>query len=76
MSDQKLVSRSEDFSEWYNTLCLRADLADYGPVRGTMIVKPYGWALWENVTAALDKRFKAYRAPERRFSDVYPEEFY
>ncbi len=59
MSDQKLVSRSEDFSEWYNTICLRADLADYGPVRGTMIVKPYGWALWENVTAALDKRFKA-----------------
>ena len=55
----KLVSRSEDYNEWYNSLVLKADLADYGPVRGTMIVKPYGWALWENIQAALDKRFKA-----------------
>jgi prolyl-tRNA synthetase len=58
MSD-KLVSRSEDFNEWYNSLVLKADLADYGPVRGTMIVKPYGWALWENIQQALDRRFKA-----------------
>ncbi len=55
----KLVSRSEDFNEWYNTLVLNADMADYGPVRGTMIVKPYGWALWENIQGALDRRFKA-----------------
>ncbi len=58
MSD-RLVSRSEDYNEWYNTLVLKADLADYGPVRGTMIVKPYGWALWENIQQALDRRFKA-----------------
>jgi prolyl-tRNA synthetase len=58
MSD-KLVSRSEDFNEWYNSLVLKADMADYGPVRGTMIVKPYGWALWENMQQALDRRFKA-----------------
>lgn len=56
---ESLVSRDEDFSEWYNSLVLKADLADYGPVRGTMIVKPYGWAMWENIQAALDKRFKA-----------------
>ncbi|MFN8495193.1 MAG: proline--tRNA ligase [Caldilineaceae bacterium] len=55
----KLVSRSEDFNEWYNSLVLAADMADYGPVRGTMIVKPYGWALWENLQSALDRRFKA-----------------
>ncbi|MCX6045205.1 MAG: proline--tRNA ligase, partial [Chloroflexi bacterium] len=55
----KLVSRGEDFNEWYNTLVLNADLADYGPVRGTMIVKPYGWALWENIQSSLDRRFKA-----------------
>jgi len=59
MSEQKLPSRAEDFAEWYNTIVLRADLADYGPARGTMIIKPYGWALWENIQAALDKRFKA-----------------
>ncbi|MEK7440917.1 MAG: proline--tRNA ligase [Chloroflexota bacterium] len=75
MSDQKLVSRSEDFSEWYNTLCLRADLADYGPVRGTMIVKPYGWALWENVTAALDKRFKATGHLNAGFPMFIPKSF-
>lgn len=56
---QKLVARSEDFNEWYNTLVLAADLADYGPARGTMIVKPYGWTLWENIQQALDRRFKA-----------------
>ena len=75
MSDQKLVSRSEDFSEWYNTICLRADLADYGPVRGTMIVKPYGWALWENVTAALDKRFKATGHLNAGFPMFIPKSF-
>ena len=52
MSDQKIPSRSEDFSEWYNTLVLRAELADYAPVRGCMIVRPYGWALWENIQSA------------------------
>jgi prolyl-tRNA synthetase len=56
---EKLTPRSEDFNDWYNTLVLRADLADYGPARGTMIVKPYGWALWENIQQALDQRFKA-----------------
>src|SRR2546427_9667828 len=54
-----LPSRQQDFNEWYNQLVLRADLADYAPVRGCMIVKPYGWALWENIQAALDRRFKA-----------------
>ena len=51
MADMKLPSRSEDFSEWYNQLVLRAEMADYAPVRGCMIVRPYGWALWENITA-------------------------
>jgi prolyl-tRNA synthetase len=59
MSELKLPSRSEDFSEWYNQLVLRAELADYAPVRGCMIVRPYGWALWENIQQALDRRFKA-----------------
>jgi prolyl-tRNA synthetase len=54
-----LTPRSEDFNEWYNNVLLKADLADYGPVRGTMIVKPYGWTLWENIQQALDRRFKA-----------------
>ena len=54
-----LPTRQQDFNEWYNQLVLRADMADYAPVRGCMIVKPYGWALWENIQGALDRRFKA-----------------
>src|SRR5213594_4445857 len=53
-----LPTRQQDFNEWYNQVVLRADLADYAPVRGCMIVKPYGWTLWENIQAALDRRFK------------------
>lgn len=59
MADDRLPSRSEDFSEWYNQVVLRAELADYAPVRGCMVVRPYGWGLWENLQAALDRRFKA-----------------
>ncbi len=58
MSTEKLPSRVENFSEWYNQVILRAELADYAPVRGCMVVRPYGWALWENIQQALDRRFK------------------
>ena len=75
MSDQKLTSRAEDFSEWYNQLVLRAELADYAPVRGCMIVRPYGWALWENITAALDKRFKATGHVNAAFPLLIPRSF-
>jgi len=58
MSDEKLTPRNEDFSEWYNQIVLRAELADYAPVRGCMVVRPYGWALRENIQQALDSHFK------------------
>jgi prolyl-tRNA synthetase len=58
MSEDKLPARSEDFAEWYNQLVLKAELADYAPVRGCMVVRPYGWALWENIQQSLDRRFK------------------
>lgn len=59
MSTEKLPSRSENYSEWYNQVIQRAELADYAPVRGCMVVRPYGWALWENIQQSLDRRFKA-----------------
>ncbi len=59
MNEEKLPTRSENFSEWYNQVILRAEMADYAPVRGCMVVRPYGWALWENIQSALDRRFKA-----------------
>jgi prolyl-tRNA synthetase len=75
MSDQKLPSRIEDFSEWYNQLVLRAELADYAPVRGCMIVRPYGWALWENITMVLDRRFKATGHVNAAFPLLIPKSF-
>src|SRR5574337_558057 len=75
MSDLKLPSRAEDFSEWYNQLVLRAELADYAPVRGCMIVRPYGWALWENIQQALDRRFKATGHVNAAFPLLIPRSF-
>ncbi len=59
MNNEKLPSRAENFSEWYNQVIQRAEMADYAPVRGCMVVRPYGWALWENIQASLDGRFKS-----------------
>jgi len=75
MAEQKLPTRAEDFSEWYNQLVLRAELADYAPVRGCMIVRPYGWALWENIQAALDSRFKATGHVNAAFPLFIPSSF-
>ena len=75
MAEQKLPTRAEDFSEWYNQVVLRAEMADYAPVRGCMIVRPYGWALWENITAALDRRFKATGHQNAAFPLLIPRSF-
>ena len=54
-----ITPRSEDFSQWYTDVILKTDLVDYAPVRGCMVIKPYGYALWERMQAELDGRFKA-----------------
>jgi len=76
MAEDKLTKRADDFSEWYNQLVLKSDLADYAPVRGCMVVKPYGWTLWENVTAALDKEFKATGHVNAAFPTLIPMSFF
>jgi len=55
---KEIVSRQVDYSQWYNDLVLKGGLADYSAVRGCMVIKPYGFALWENMQSALDKMFK------------------
>ena len=55
---KEITSRSEDYAQWYNDLVLKGGLADYSAVRGCMVIKPYGFSLWENMQAALDKMFK------------------
>ncbi|NBO50021.1 MAG: proline--tRNA ligase, partial [Chitinophagia bacterium] len=54
----ELTSRSADYAQWYNDLILKGGLADYSAVRGCMVIKPYGYALWENMKDQLDKMFK------------------
>jgi prolyl-tRNA synthetase len=57
MSQQK-TTRAEDYSKWYNDLVYKADLAEHSDVRGCMVIKPYGYAIWENMRDVLDRRFK------------------
>ncbi|MBU1879846.1 MAG: proline--tRNA ligase, partial [Chloroflexi bacterium] len=56
---KKVTPRSQDYSRWYTDVVQRAELADYAPVKGCMVIRPYGYALWENIQEALDRRFKA-----------------
>ena len=56
---KKLTNRSEDYSKWYNELVVMADLAETSAVRGCMVIKPYGYAIWEKMQSELDKMFKA-----------------
>ena len=55
---KKLTKRSEDYSKWYNELVVKADLAENSAVRGCMVIKPYGYAIWEKMQKALDEMFK------------------
>src|SRR5215216_6681298 len=55
---KEIGTRQEDFSKWYNELVIKADLAEHSAVRGCMVIKPHGYAIWEKMQAALDKMFK------------------
>lgn len=55
---KEITSRTQDYSQWYNDLVIKGELADYSAVRGCMVIKPYGFALWENMRDVLDKMFK------------------
>ncbi|MCK7556191.1 proline--tRNA ligase [Chitinophaga sedimenti] len=55
---KEITARSQDYSQWYNDLVLKGQLADYSAVRGCMVIKPYGFALWENMRDVLDRMFK------------------
>ena len=76
MADEKLPTRNENFAEWYNQLVQKAELADYAPVRGCMVVRPYGWTLWENMQAGLDRRFKETGHVNAAFPILIPLSFF
>ncbi len=71
----RITPRSEDFSQWYLDVLREADMFDYGPVGGTIIAKPYGWTLYENMKDALDKRFKDTGHVNAQFPLFIPESF-
>lgn len=73
--DKKLTTRAENFSEWYNELVLRAELADYSPVRGCMVIRPWGYGIWERMQRALDDMFKATGHVNAYFPLFIPESF-
>jgi prolyl-tRNA synthetase len=73
--DKKLTPRAEDFSAWYNELVLRAELADYSPVRGCMIIRPNGYGIWERMQRALDTRFKETGHQNAYFPLFIPQSF-
>jgi prolyl-tRNA synthetase len=73
--DQKLTPRATDFSAWYNELVLRAELADYSPVRGCMVIRPSGYGIWERMQRALDDMFKATGVQNAYFPLFIPESF-
>ena len=70
---QRIPRKAEDLSEWYTQVCLQAQLADYTPVRGCIAVRPYGYAIWELITAQLDRRFKATGHQNAYFPLLIPE---
>ena len=55
---KEITSRDKDFAKWYTDVCKKADLVDYSSVKGSMIIRPYGYAIWENMQSILDKKFK------------------
>lgn len=80
MSDQvsyveELTDKSDDYSRWYTEVILKAKLADYAPVRGCMVIRPYGYALWENMQRLLDARFKATGHQNAYFPLLIPESY-
>ncbi|HJQ19512.1 MAG TPA: proline--tRNA ligase [Gemmatimonadaceae bacterium] len=73
--EKKLTTRKEDFSAWYNEVVLRAELADYSPVRGCMVIRPNGYGIWERMQRALDDMFKATGHQNAYFPIFIPESF-
>jgi prolyl-tRNA synthetase len=73
--DRALTPRSEDFSAWYNEAIQRAEMADYSPVRGSMVIRPWGYGIWEHMQRALDDMFKATGHENAYFPLLIPMSF-
>jgi prolyl-tRNA synthetase len=72
---KEIPSKKDNFSEWYTSVILKGELADYAPIRGCMVIRPYGYGLWENMQAGLDQRFKQTGHTNAYFPLFVPESF-
>ncbi len=72
---EEIVDQEDNFSQWYNQIVRKAELADYAPVRGCMIIRPYGYAIWENLQRLLDARFKETGVENAYFPLLIPRSF-
>ena len=79
MAENKFVTQiadiNDNFAQWYTDVVLKTELVDYGPVKGTMVIRPYGYAIWENIQADLNKRFKATGVKNAYFPMFIPESY-
>ncbi|MDP2114448.1 MAG: proline--tRNA ligase, partial [Bacteroidota bacterium] len=73
---KELTPRSENYSQWYNDLVVKADLAENSAVRGCMVIKPYGYAIWEKMQAELDRMFKETGHSNAYFPLFIPKSFF
>src|SRR5256714_6774312 len=72
---EEIVDQEDNFSQWYNQVVRKAELADYAPVRGCMIIRPYGYAIWEHIQSLLDARFKETGVMNAYFPLFIPRSF-
>jgi len=70
---KNITAKSQDFSRWYTEIIRKAELADYAPVKGMMIIRPYGYAVWENIQKLMDERIKATGHENAYFPMFIPE---
>ena len=73
---KEITSRSENYSQWYNDIVIKAGLADYSAVRGCMVIKPYGYAIWEKMQRQLDTMFKETGHQNAYFPLFVPKSFF
>jgi prolyl-tRNA synthetase len=73
---KEITPRDKDYSQWYNDLVIKAGLADYSAVRGCMVIKPYGFAIWERMRDALDAKFKETGHSNAYFPLFIPKSFF
>ena len=73
---EQIANIDADFPQWYTDVVLKTKLVDYGPVKGTMVIRPYGYAIWENIQKEMDARFKKRGVQNAYFPLAYPYELF